>query len=58
MAGRNIVERGKVMEKMRHIKKVVANAAYSSAVRSANRNCTYFFYQSKLPEKVKKLRKF
>lgn len=46
------------MEKMRHIKKVVANAAYSSAVRSANRNCTYFFYQSKLPEKEKKLRKF
>lgn len=46
------------MKKNIHIKKVVAKAAYNTAVKSANRNCSFFFYQTKLPDMVKKLRKF
>ena len=37
---------------------VVARAAYGTAANNANSVCGFFFYQPKLPEKVKKLRKF
>ena len=40
------------------LEKAVAKVAYASAKKSANSACQYFFGQSKLPEKVKELRKF
>lgn len=39
-------------------KKVVKKMACNTATKSANRICTLFVYQPKLPESVKKLRKF
>ena len=47
---------------MKTVKKIVdtlvAKAAYEAACKNVNQACFYFFYQQKLPEKVKKLRKF
>ncbi|MBR2431042.1 cyclic lactone autoinducer peptide [bacterium] len=47
---------------MKKANKVIANAtaklAYNSAKHSANSACAAFFGQAKLPEKVKKMRKF
>lgn len=40
------------------INKIAADLVYETAVKQANSSCTFFFYQPKLPEKVKKLRKF
>jgi cyclic lactone autoinducer peptide len=40
------------------LESVVAKLAYESAKHSANSTCHMFFGQTKLPEKVKKLRKF
>lgn len=37
--------------------KAVSELAYATASKQANSNCWYMFYQSKLPEKVKALRK-
>ena len=39
------------------IGKVIAKAAYKKAEESNNLICTYFFYQPRLPEAVKKLKK-
>lgn len=47
---------------MKKINKAIGNAAaklaYNSAKHSANSSCNFWFSQSKLPEAVKKLRKF
>lgn len=47
---------------MKKANKVIGNAAaklaYNSAKHSANSSCAAFFGQPKLPNKVKKLRKF
>lgn len=40
------------------LEKTIAKVAYATAKKSANSACQYFFGQSKLPEKVKELRKF
>ena len=40
------------------IENAVAKIAYATANRSANSTCYAFFGQTKLPEKVKKMRKF
>lgn len=40
------------------IENTAARIAYNSAKRSANTTCMSWFGQSKLPETVKKLRKF
>ena len=37
---------------------LVAKAAYEAAAKNVNQMCGYFFYQPKVPEKAKKLRKF
>ena len=42
----------------RKIENAAAKLAYASAKHSANSACRYFFGQSKLPDQVKKLRKF
>ena len=44
--------------KKRKIAELAANIAYLSAKRSANTACIAIFGQSKLPDQVKKLRKF
>ncbi len=44
--------KGKIVEKL------IASLAYQSAEKEANSSCQIFFHQPKLPEKVKKLRKF
>lgn len=41
-----------------NLESVVAKLAHESAKHSANSTCHMFFGQTKLPEKVKKLRKF
>lgn len=38
--------------------KVVAKVAYEAARKASNSACYYFFGQKKLPESVKKMRKF
>lgn len=40
------------------MKKLVAKFAYEISKREANQGCGFFLYQKKLPDKVKKLRKF
>lgn len=45
-------------EKKNIFDKIIAKAAYMAAEKEINSACQYFFYQSKLPDKVKKLRKF
>lgn len=40
------------------VKKAIKKVVYNAASRSANRGCTMFFYQPKVPEAVKKLRRF
>lgn len=40
------------------ISKVAAKLAVMSASKEANSACSFIAYQSKLPEKAKKLRKF
>lgn len=40
------------------MKNVVRKIIYNVASKSANSGCTIFFYQPKIPEAVKKLRKF
>lgn len=52
-------ERFYIMKDMKNfIGKVTAKIAYDTAEKNANSICTWVFYQPKLPEKVKKLRKF
>lgn len=36
---------------------LIAKFAYLEAKKSANQGCPFIFYQEKLPEKVKKLKK-
>lgn len=45
-------------EKKNIFDKIIAKAAYMTAKGEANSVCKYFFCQSELPDKVKKLRKF
>ena len=40
------------------IDKIISAAALASTKVNVNSNCTWFFHQPKLPEAVKKLRKF
>lgn len=40
------------------VKKAIQTAALHSATKHANSVCAFFFYQPKLPEAVKKLRRF
>lgn len=40
------------------VDKFIATVAYEASRKSANQACWYFFNQPKLPETVKKLRKF
>lgn len=40
------------------LEKIISKTAYVAAKRNADSTCTYFFYQSELPEKVKKLGKY
>lgn len=40
------------------LEKAIANVAYETSKKSANSMCCFFFHQPKLPEKVKRLRKF
>lgn len=40
------------------VKTIMAKVAYDISVKEANSSCGFFFYQPKLPAKVKKLRKF
>lgn len=40
------------------IKKTIANIALTNAKHAANSTCFAFFGQTKMPENVKKLRKF
>ena len=48
-----------IMKDMKNfIGKVTAKIAYDTAEKNANSICTWVFYQPKLPEKVKKLRRF
>ncbi|MCH5297913.1 MAG: cyclic lactone autoinducer peptide [Ruminococcus sp.] len=42
----------------RAIENAAAKLAYNSAKHSANSSCAFWFGQTKLPCKVKKLRKF
>lgn len=46
------------MEKQSFVDLMVKKTAYNAAEKSANRICILFFHQPKLPEAVKKLRKF
>lgn len=38
--------------------KILAKIAYKTAESVSNKSCAFLFNQPKLPEKVKKLRKF
>lgn len=40
------------------VAKIIAKAAKKTAIKSANSTCIVYFYQSKEPQAVKKLRKF
>jgi cyclic lactone autoinducer peptide len=40
------------------LRKVIKTAALHSASKNANSVCAFFFYQPKLPEAVKRLRRF
>ena len=40
------------------IKRTIRTAVLHTATKQANSVCAFFFYQPKLPEAVKKLRKF
>ena len=46
------------MKEKNVVEKIISRVAYSSAKANVNSNCAWFFYQSKTPEKLKKLRKF
>ncbi len=46
------------MKKTNAVEKVVASLAYNEAKKGANTMCVWCFHQPKLPEGVKKLRKF
>ena len=46
------------LKKKNVVDKIVAEAAYKSAERIASQSCMFFFYQPKLTDAVKKLRKF
>lgn len=46
------------MKKENIVDKMVKKAAYSTAEKSSSLMCVFFFHQAKLPEAVKKLRKF
>lgn len=46
------------MKKQEVVDKLIAKAAYQQARGIANTGCIWFFYQPKLSEKLKKLRKF
>lgn len=43
---------------MKKMSKMAAKLAYEVAKKEANQGCGFFFFQEKLSEKVKKLRKF
>ena len=46
------------MKKLNLIEKAISKASYTTAKKSVNQACWLFFHQPKLPEAVKKLRKF
>lgn len=46
------------MSKKDKLKKLLEKAAIKVATTDANQACPYYIYQPKLPESVKKLRKF
>ncbi|CCZ42840.1 MAG: cyclic lactone autoinducer peptide [Butyribacter sp.] len=47
-----------MVKKIKAVEKVIAKAALTTAKSNVNSVCNFFFYQSKIPEKAKKLRKF
>ena len=47
-----------MIKEKRKIENVAAKLAYATAKHSANSTCHMFFGQTKLPDKVKKMRKF
>lgn len=46
------------MKKQNVVDQMVKKAAYRTAEKSSSLMCVFFFHQPKLPEAVKKLRKF
>lgn len=46
------------MNKKNKLKGLLEKVAIKVATADANQACSYFVYQAKLPESVKKLRKF
>lgn len=46
------------MKKQNVVDQVVKKVAYTTAERTSSLMCVFFFHQPKLPECVKKLRKF
>jgi hypothetical protein len=52
------MERGNLVLKKYFMAKFLANIAKQIATKNVNSACTLFFYQPKLSEKIKKLRKF
>ena len=46
------------MKKINLAEKAIAKVSYATAKKSANQVCWLMFHQTKLPEAVKKLRKF
>ena len=46
------------MKKTDVVDQMIKKAAYHTAKKGANQICAYFFHQPKLPEAVRKLRKF
>ena len=51
-------EEEKMMKKTDVVDQMIKKAAYHTAKKSANQICAFFFHQPKLPEAVRKLRKF
>lgn len=46
------------MKKKNLVENVIAKASYATAKKSVNQVCWLVFHQPKVPEAVKKLRKF
>lgn len=46
------------MSKKNTAERIIANVAYAASKNGANQLCGFFFHQPKLPDAVKKLRKF
>ena len=54
----NKYKRSDLNMKNNFIKRKIRTAVLHTATKQANSVCAFFFYQPKLPEAVKKLRKF